>query len=108
MKRFIFWDYPRASFPYDIMVSLILAFIFLTPAEIFGDRPKASEVSMLPGGVYYITPEELGGLPEGERLKRASELIRKRYRENAPVLKVDRVPMESEHEVKGFLAYTTK
>ena len=56
MKRFIFWDYPRASFPYDIMVALILAFIFLTPADIFRDKPRASEVAMLPGGIYMIGP----------------------------------------------------
>jgi hypothetical protein len=105
MKRFIFWDYPRASFPYDIMVSLILAFIFLTPAEIFRDRPRASDVAMLPGGIYMIGPEELAATPVPERPKRAAELIRRRYRENVTVLKVE-PHVGAEQEVKGFVAYT--
>ena len=37
-KRFILWDYPRASWQYDVMVALILAFIFLTPREVFRAR----------------------------------------------------------------------
>ena len=48
VKRFIFWDYPRAGWQYDIMVGLILAFIFLTPRDWFRDQPKASSVVMLP------------------------------------------------------------
>ena len=107
MKRFIFWDYPRASFPYDIMVALILAFIFLTPADIFRDRPRASDVAMLPGGIYMIGPEELAGKPDAERVKRAAELIRKRYHENVTVLKVE-PHVGAEQEVKGFMAYTKR
>ena len=28
---YFWWTYPRGSVPYDIMVTLILAFIFLAP-----------------------------------------------------------------------------
>ena len=107
MTRFIFWDYPRASFPYDVMVALILAFIFLTPADIFRDKPRASDVAMLPGGIYMIGPEELVGKPDAERRQRAAELIRKRYHENVTVLKVE-PHVGAEHEVKGFMAYTKR
>ena len=107
MKRFIFWDYPRASFPYDIMVALILAFIFLTPPELFRDRPRASDVAMLPGGIYMIGPEELAGKPEAERVQRAAELIRRRYHESVTVLKVE-PHVGAEQEVKGFMAYTKR
>ena len=31
VKGYIWWTYPRGSVPYDIMVTVILAFIFLTP-----------------------------------------------------------------------------
>ena len=52
IKRFILWDYPRASRAYDLMVGIILAFIFLTPREWFRDQPrippKASSIAMLP------------------------------------------------------------
>lgn len=40
LKRAIFWSYERGSWQYDIIVLLILAFIFLTPASWFHDRPR--------------------------------------------------------------------
>lgn len=40
IKRGIFWPYERGSWQYDIIVLIILAFIFLTPAGWFHDRPR--------------------------------------------------------------------
>ena len=37
--RSIFWTYERGSWQYDIICALILAFMFLTPAAWFHDRP---------------------------------------------------------------------
>jgi len=37
---FLWWTHPRGSLEYDIMVSLILAFIFLTPRTVFRDQPQ--------------------------------------------------------------------
>ena len=48
MKRFLLWDYPRACWQYDVMVALILAFVFLTPRELFRDQPRANNIVMLP------------------------------------------------------------
>jgi hypothetical protein len=31
LKRFIFWDYPRASWQYDVMVGIIVVFVMLAP-----------------------------------------------------------------------------
>ena len=66
LKRFIFWDYARATWQYDVMVAIILAFIFLTPREKFGDQPRiprASNIALLPGehgsSMYWIDPELL-------------------------------------------------
>src|SRR6201995_2394990 len=40
LYRYIWWTYPRGSFHYDVMVTLILAFIFIAPMFVnFGDRP---------------------------------------------------------------------
>ena len=55
LKRFILWDYPRASWQYDVMVGLILAFIFLTPKTIFRDQPKAASVNIIRNG-FWIDP----------------------------------------------------
>jgi len=40
LKSYFFWQYPRGSFHYDVMVTLILAFIFVTPQLWnYGDTP---------------------------------------------------------------------
>ena len=42
LKGYIFWTYTRGSFHYDVMVTLILAFIFIGPYFInFKDKPPA-------------------------------------------------------------------
>lgn len=42
IKGYIFWTYERGSLHYDVMVSLILLFIFLSPHYIdFRDKPPA-------------------------------------------------------------------
>ncbi len=38
-SRSVFWTYARGSWQYDVICALILAFIFLTPASWFHDRP---------------------------------------------------------------------
>ena len=41
IKGYIWWMYPRGSVHYDVMVTLILAFIFLAPLWInFRDKPR--------------------------------------------------------------------
>jgi hypothetical protein len=42
LKSYFYWTYPRGSFHYDVMVSLILLFIFATPhipGWSYGDKP---------------------------------------------------------------------
>ena len=37
IKSYILWTHPRGGFHYDVMVTIILAFIFLTPRSVFKD-----------------------------------------------------------------------
>lgn len=40
IKSYVWWTYDRGSVPYDVMVTLILAFIFITPLLLnFKDKP---------------------------------------------------------------------
>lgn len=40
LKNYFFWTYPRGSFHYDVMVTAILLFMFVTPRFLdFKDRP---------------------------------------------------------------------
>jgi len=65
LKSYFFWTYERGSFHYDVMVTLILAFIFATPfLWNYGDRPQPSKMaahSLLvkmagPGQYVYDVP----------------------------------------------------
>jgi hypothetical protein len=62
---FIWWTYERGSLRYDIMVALILAFIFFTPRYVFRDQPHGN-VEMTQPGVYRIDVEALA--PQGTDL----------------------------------------
>ena len=43
LKRYFYWTYPRGCFHYDVMVTLILLFIFITPhLWNYGDKPSSS------------------------------------------------------------------
>ncbi len=39
LKNFVFWSPARGSWQYDVVVALILLFVFLTPARFFHDQP---------------------------------------------------------------------
>lgn len=40
IKSYILWTHPRGGLHYDVMVTIILAFIFLTPRNVFKDSPN--------------------------------------------------------------------
>lgn len=112
IKRFILWDYPRASWQYDVMVGLILAFVFLTPRDWFRDQPRiprASKIARLPGAhgtdVFWIESELLAGVPENDRVVRAGQMLRKQDPSAGVVVRLEPV-FGSEDELKGYLAFT--
>jgi hypothetical protein len=110
-KRLVFWDFPRASWQYDVVVALILVFIFLTPRELFHDQPKASSVVFLSAerGLdrVFIEADLLNELSESDRLKRSQDLIQQRTGKVRRVVRVEPIRDETEKEIKGFIAYTT-
>ncbi len=54
VKSYFLWTYDRGSFHYDVMVTLILVFIFVTPRFVnFKDKPTADPRH--PNGVM-VTP----------------------------------------------------
>lgn len=43
LKSYFYWTYPRGNVHYDVMVTLILLFIFVTPhLWNFGDKPSSA------------------------------------------------------------------
>jgi hypothetical protein len=43
--RTVFWSYERGSWPYDLMVILIVIFVLLTPRAWFRDQPQPVAVA---------------------------------------------------------------
>lgn len=110
VKRFLFWDYPRAGWQYDVMVGLILAFIFLTPRDWFRDQPRASSIVMLPSEngetVFWMNAEQLSDTPDAARTAEAGNLIQARTGKKYRVLRLEPI-VDSEQDIKGFMAFTT-
>ncbi len=104
LKRFVLWDYKRASWQYDVMVALIVVFIFATPRSFFSDQPKPASVAMVRGG-YWIEPQQLSGVPEPQLPSRAAALINSRYKVRAEILSVEPIYDEEAKELKGYLAF---
>jgi len=78
LRSYLFWTYERGSVHYDVMVSLILVFLFLSPRFIdFGDKPvatvplRSSEVLVKEAGtsgeksrfIYEIRASNTAGSP---------------------------------------------
>jgi hypothetical protein len=46
LRSYFYWTYPRGVFHYDVMVTLILLFIFVTPhLWKYGDKPSSVALS---------------------------------------------------------------
>lgn len=106
----VFWDFPRASWQYDVVVALILLFIFATPREWFRDQPKAASVVLMSSlhgaNRVFIATELLSNVPEHDRARQAQTLIRERTGKAWHVVRVEPIRDEAEQEIKGFIAYT--
>ena len=109
IARLLFWDFRRGSWQYDIIVGLILVFIFATPRSIFRDQPKAASVIMLPSeqntGLFWIAPQVLMGVPEREEKAKAAALVNARYKTHKTVAHVEPI-LDAEDEIKGYIVYT--
>ncbi|MBI2686503.1 MAG: hypothetical protein HYX27_09330 [Acidobacteria bacterium] len=110
LKRVIFWDFPRASWQYDVIVVAILAFIFLTPRELFRDQPRAQSIVLVnndtPGEeVFYLEPKLLEGVAEAEQFQKAAKMLERRDGKKLQLYRLKPI-YDSEKDIKGFMAYT--
>jgi hypothetical protein len=86
LKSYLFWTYQRGSFHYDVMVTAILLFLFVTPHLIdYKDRPvetvalHSSEVLVKEAGMsgyqsrflYQIRADEMGSAHTDAQLQAA-------------------------------------
>lgn len=110
LKRFILWDFQRASWQYDVMVAIILAFIFLTPRDFFRDQPKASNIVMLPseGGspVVFVDSKALAGVAEARRVGEVTKLLKRRPETRHLAATRVQPIVDAEGGLEGYLAFT--
>ena len=103
----LLWDFPRASWQYDVIVAVILLFIFLTPRDWFRDQPRtpqSSAISLLPGS-YWLEPELLSDTPEDQRSAKASVILQAKYKKRQMVTQLQPI-YNSEKELQGFIVFT--
>lgn len=83
VRNYVLWSYERGTIHYDVMVTLILLFVFLSPRLInFNDKPvehspHRTEVVVAPDGrgglVYKVEGAAVSGRSE---LEQRQELLR--------------------------------
>jgi hypothetical protein len=109
VRKAIFWEFARATWQYDVVVGLILVFIFLTPREWFHDQPKASSVLLMASqhgaNRVFIASELLATVPEDRRPAKAEALIRQRTGKSWKVVRVEPIG-DDPAGVNGYIAYT--
>jgi hypothetical protein len=108
LGRFLFWDFTRGSWQYDVMVGLILAFIFLSPRYVFQDKPRPASVQMLPAepgtGLFWIAPELLEGVASEKLVEKASALVNGRFKIRQTIMRVEPI-LDEEKDITGYMAY---
>ena len=112
LKRFIFWDYPRASWQYDVMVGIILIFIMLTPRGWFRDQPRTpivSSIAVLPSehgnSVYWVEPEFLADLSKDQQSEKLSKLLKRfTHQKQLTVTRVEPIA-DSDGETRGYMVF---
>lgn len=73
LRPAVLWSCRRGSWQYDIIVALILAFVFLSPQDAFNDRPSSPvvhEIDAREDGVriFWIESRGLRGSAPAEPL----------------------------------------
>ena len=108
----IFWEFARASWQYDVVVAIILLCIFAIPREWFKDQPKTSSVVYLSSARgnnrFFIDNDLLQNVPESARVQVAANVIHQRTGKNWQVDRLEPIREDAEHEVKGYIAYTSQ
>jgi len=112
--RSFFWTYRRGSWQYDIIVIVILAFIFLTPRSWYAPQPAQQvtgflknqgiiDLGRIKGNGTYIVDARLVKLRPGQKTEDAvRDILTERLQKPASVISVDQILDKS----KAVIGYT--
>jgi|SRR5689334_21314739 hypothetical protein len=105
----VFWQYSRGSWQYDIIVGLILLFIFAPPRAWFRDQPRMpspQQIIMLPSDtghpVFWVDPQLVAGSAPGQLESRIQSLLQARTGRPLTIQKLEPA-RDEEGELKGYL-----
>ena len=105
----ILWGYRRGSWQYDVIVGLILAFVFLVPKSAFNDRPSEAVVQEIlnvsdTARVFWIDPGALGRANPGEADLTLQELLAGEGGEPLRILRTEPARDEAGN-VRAYIVY---
>ena len=103
LGRLLFWEYPRESWQWWIIVVLILTFIFATPPRVFKDQPQPARIVMFYDH-YELDTNSLNNVPEAEWPAQATKLVNQRFKSQVTIDRVERQFDEAD-EVIGYVAF---
>ena len=111
--RGFFWTYERGTWQYDIMVALILAFVFLTPRHWFHDQPASppaiSGVVLLrndaAGKVYRLRASLLDIQTDDTVIQSARRVLRAFTGKPVEVTRIEAVERDAQGQVISYAVW---
>jgi hypothetical protein len=108
-RQLVLWEFPRGSRPYDVVVVLILAFIFFTPKDWFKDQPRPRQVTEIQAEngarVLFVEADLINAdLPTEQQMQQAERLLSHMTGKPGRLLRLKPV-VDDEGSLKGWLAY---
>jgi hypothetical protein len=122
LKSYLFWTYQRGSLHYDVMVTAILIFMFVTPRFIdFNDRPvetvalHSSEVLVKEAGrdgessrfLYQIRADDMGNAHTPDEINAAMLRVIEPISGEVTIERYEEVKDQSGHIV-AYNAWVTR
>lgn len=113
IHRGLFWTYERGTWQYDVMVILILAFIFLTPRAWFSDRPvsplRAADIVLLLNDpaqkVYQLRATLLKPEADGSVTRSAQRVLKTHTGKSVEVTRVEPALVDSRGQVVSYAVW---
>ena len=114
IRGYIWWTHPRGNIHYDVMVTLILAFIFFTPRWVFNDKPTErvphqSGVMVSPDGgnlIYQIDASAVSAKDDASVRQELLHVIEPISGETA-ITKYEKIT-DNRGQLKGYKVWVQK
>ena len=107
LKKLLLWDYERGVWQYDVMCAAILLFLAFAPHAWFRDQSRIPHASQISEGVFWMEPDLVESVPEQQRLDKLGKFLSSREGKKLTLTRIEPI-VDSEKEVKGYMAFSRK